>query len=132
MLLPVKKNVIFFESNVGRNYTGNPKAIYEKMVAEGLDNKYLCIYSLENTQTKIPGNVKKVKRLRLTYFYYMAIAGIWISDSRFPEFIKKRKQTKYIQTWHGTPLKKLALDMESIHMDGESSLEEYKEKFRAS
>lgn len=130
MLLPVKKNVIFFESNVGRNYTGNPKAIYEKMVAEGLDNKYLCIYSLENTQTKISGNVKKVKRLRLTYFYYIAIAGIWISDSRFPEFIKKRKQTKYIQTWHGTPLKKLALDMESIHMDGESSLEEYKEKFR--
>lgn len=130
MLLPVKKNVIFFESNVGRNYTGNPKAIYENMVAEGLDKSYLCVYSLENPETKVPGNVKKVKRLRLAYFYYMAIAGIWISDSRFPEFIRKRKQTKYIQTWHGTPLKKLALDMESIHMDGESSLEEYKEKFR--
>lgn len=128
--LPINKKVILFESNVGRNYTGNPKAIYENMVAQGLDKEYICVYSLENTDVVIPGNVKKVKRLRLAYFYYMAISGIWVSDSRFPEFIVKRESVKYIQTWHGTPLKKLALDMESIHMDGEKSLEDYKNKFR--
>lgn len=129
-VLPVKKNVILFESNVGRNYTGNPKAIYECMVNSGFTNKYQCIFSLENTEIPVKGNAKKVKRLRLKYFYYMSRAGVWVSDSRFPEFIVKRKETKYIQTWHGTPLKKLALDLDSIHMDGESSLEEYKEKFR--
>ncbi|SES79581.1 CDP-glycerol glycerophosphotransferase family protein [[Clostridium] polysaccharolyticum] len=129
-VLPVKKNVIFFESNVGRNYTGNPKAIYEKFVELGLDRKYDCVYSLENTEISIPGKIKKIKRLRFFYFYYLAIAGIWVSDSRLPEFVVKRKGTSYIQTWHGTPLKKLALDMDSIHMDGESSLEEYKKKFQ--
>lgn len=128
--LPVKKNVILFESNVGRNYTGNPKAIYEEMVKQGLDQKYQCIFSLENTNTPVPGAARKVKRLRLSYFYYMAVAKVWVSDSRLPEFIVKRKETKYIQTWHGTPLKKLALDLDSIHMDGESSLEEYKFKFK--
>ncbi len=130
IMFPVNKKVILFESNVGRNYTGNPKAIYENIVTQGLDKDYICVFSLENKAENIPGNIKKVKRLRLKYFYYMAVAGLWISDSRFPEFIIKRKETKYIQTWHGTPLKKLALDMDSIHMDGEKSLEEYKEKFR--
>lgn len=130
-VLPVKKNLILFESNVGRNYTGNPKAIYECLVEKGLTDKYDCIFSFENTAISVPGNAKKVKRLRLQYFYYMARAGVWVSDSRFPEFIKKRKAVIYIQTWHGTPLKKLALDLDSIHMDGESSLEAYKEKFRA-
>lgn len=130
ILLPIRKNVIVFESNVGRNYTGNPKAIYEEMVHMGLDQKYRMIYILEDTSIPIAGQGKKVKRLRFSYFYYMAVAGIWVSDSRFPEFIVKRNKTRYIQTWHGTPLKKLALDMDSIHMDGEVSLEEYKRKFR--
>jgi len=130
LLFPVRKNVIVFESNVGRNYTGNPKAIYEEMVHQNLDKEYHMIYVLEDTSIPIAGHGKKVKRLRFLYFYYMAVAGIWVSDSRFPEFIVKRKKTRYIQTWHGTPLKKLALDMNSIHMDGESSLEEYKRKFR--
>lgn len=127
---PVRRDIILFESNVGRNYTGNPKAIYEEMVQQGLDKQYRCVYILEDVHTLIPGDVKKVKRLRFHYFYYMAVAGVWVSDSRFPEYIVKRKKNRYIQTWHGTPLKKLALDMDSIHMDGESSLEEYKEKFR--
>ena len=42
-IFPIKKNVIIFESNVGRNYTGNPKAIYEEMVRRGLDKKYHCV-----------------------------------------------------------------------------------------
>lgn len=128
--LPVQKKVLLFESNVGRNYTGNPKAIFEELVEQGLDKEYKCIFVFENPSIEIPGTVIKVKRLRFRYFYYMAIAGVWISDSRFPEYIVKRKGTRYIQTWHGTPLKKLALDMESVHMDGENSLEQYKEKFR--
>ena len=44
-------------------------------------------------------------------------------------YIVKRKKTTYIQTWHGTPLKKLALDMEDVSMAGESSIELYKQNF---
>ena len=38
-IIPVKDNVIMFESSNGRNYTGNPRYIYEEMVKQGLDNK---------------------------------------------------------------------------------------------
>lgn len=129
-VLPINKNIILFESNVGRNYTGNPKAIYEEMVRLGLDREYSCYFSIENMETEIPGNARKVKRLRLKYFYVMAVAGVWVSDSRFPAFIVKRDGVSYIQTWHGTPLKKLALDLDNIFMDGEKSIEDYKEKFK--
>lgn len=130
LVFPINKNIIIFESNVGRNYTGNPKAVYEEMVKRELDKKYHCVYILEDTNVHLPGNAELVKRLRFRYFYYMAVAGIWVSDSRFPEFIQKRNGVKYIQTWHGTPLKKLALDMDCVHMDGETSLADYKDKFR--
>ena len=129
-LCPVNKNIILFESNLGRNYAGNPRAIYEEMVSQGLDNKYRCYYILEDMRTIIPGQGKKIKRSRLRYFYLFAVAGVWVSDSRFPRYIIKRDQCKYIQTWHGTPLKKLALDMDSMFMEGETSLESYKKNFR--
>jgi len=128
-ILPVNKKIILFESNLGRNYTGNPKAIYEEMIRRGLDKKYRCYFILEDMQTEIPGAAKKIKRNRFRYFFYFAIAGIWVSDSRFPMYIIKRKGCTYIQTWHGTPLKKLALDLDAVYMAGENDILEYKKNF---
>lgn len=128
-IIPVNKKIIVFESNMGRNYTGNPKAIYEELVNQGLDKKYRCFYMLDNIATEIPGNAVKIKRTRIRYFFLMGIAGIWVSDSRMPNYIKKRKGVRYIQTWHGTPLKKLALDMEAVNMAGETDIEKYKGSF---
>ncbi len=125
----VNRNIIIFESNVGRNYSGNPRAIYEYMISQGLDKVFRCYYILEDTTIVLPGNVKKVKRISLPYFYYLARAGFWVSDTRMPTYLRKKKNTIYIQTWHGTPLKKLALDLEQISMEGEVSLADYKKKF---
>lgn len=130
-VLPLQKQIILFESNMGRNYAGNPKAIYEEMVRQGLDRQYRCYFILEDTTSKLPGAAKAIKRNRLRYFFLFAMAGIWVCDSRLPRYIIKRKGVTYIQTWHGTPLKKLALDMDNVFMAGESTIESYKENFRA-
>lgn len=129
-VLPVDNRVIFFESSVGRNYTGNPKYVYEEMVAQGLDNDYKCIWSLEDTTLEIPGNAIKVKRARLTYLYYLAIAKVWVCDTRQPAFLVKRPETTYIQLWHGTPLKKLAMDLDFLEISDGMELSEYKRLFK--
>lgn len=128
-LLPINEKVILFESSVGRNYSGNPKAIYEKIITKKMDNQYICIWILENTNIYIPGNVKKIKRLGIRYFYYMAIAKVWIMDSRQPIYIKKKSSNIYIQTWHGTPLKKLGLDMNFVNMKTDKDIIKYKKNF---
>ncbi len=130
LCVPVKKDMIVFDCSIGRNYTGNPRYIYEYMVEHGLDKEYRCIWLFENPKTRVPGNARVVKFRRIRYFYYMAVAGIWIFDCRQPDFLVKRKEVHYIQTWHGTPLKKLALDMEAVDMGGETDIENYKEHFR--
>lgn len=128
-LLPVSSKVILFECKLGRSYSGNPRAIYEEMVRQGLDKKYKCYFIFEDTETPIVGQAKKVKRKRLKYFYLFAKAGIWICDSRLPMYIVKPAETVFIQTWHGTPLKKLGLDMDDVYMAGETSIEDYKNNF---
>ncbi len=129
-VLPVNKKVIFFESGVGRNYSSNPKYVYEEMVSQGLDKKFKCVWSLEDTSIKIPGKVKKVKRARLTYLFYLSIAKVWVCDTRQPAFLVKRSETTYIQLWHGTPLKKLALDMDVLKISDGMELSEYKRLFK--
>lgn len=129
VVLPVKRNRIVLDSNLGKSYAGNPKYIYEYMVTHGYDKKWNCIWFYENEKYEIPGRSRQVKYGRLRYLYYMATAKIWVFDSRQPEFLIRRKNTCYIQTWHGTPLKKLALDLEDVFMVNESDIDRYKEGF---
>lgn len=130
-VLPVKKDRIVFDSGVGKSYAGNPRSIYEYMVLQGLDKEWNCIWFYENIPYEIPGAAIQVPMKRLKYLYYMATANVWIFDSRQPQFLVRRKNTLYIQTWHGTPLKKLALDMDDVFMSGETGINDYKDKFVA-
>ena len=59
----------------------------------------------------------------------MATAKVWVFDCRQPEWLIKRKGCYYIQTWHGTPLKKLVLDMEDVFMVNETDIESYQKGF---
>lgn len=129
-VLPLKDNRIVFSSSLGKSYSGNPKAIYEKLVSEGLDKNYDCIWFYENSPYDIEGCNKQVKYGRIRYLYYMATAKFWIFDARQPEFLRKRNRVLYLQTWHGTPLKKLGLDMDNVYMAGETDIDSYHESFR--
>jgi CDP-glycerol glycerophosphotransferase len=130
-ILPLSKDVVVFESNVGRNYSGNVRSIYEAMLDQKMDAKYRFVWSIEDVKTEIPGRVRVVRRTRMRYLYYMAIAKVWVSDSRMPKWLIKRDGVTYIQTWHGTPLKKLALDMDVLSMGGSVDVDKYHDNFVA-
>lgn len=55
-------------------------------------------------------------------------ANFWVFNSRMPNWLKKNKDTIYIQTWHGTPLKKLGADIQEVAMPGNDT-EKYKNNF---
>ena len=108
----VDENLIFFEANLGKNYTGNPKYLYEYMISNPKYKGYKYVWAYPDTNSKnIPGNVTLVERGTSEYFYYLAKAKYWINNIIFP-VKKKREETVYLQTWHGTPLKKLGFDIE--------------------
>ena len=129
-IIPPNENIILFESSNGRNYTGNPKSVYEEILNQGLDKEIKCVWSFDQTNTEIKGNAKKVKRSFFKFLYYSLRSGAWVFDSRHLYYLRKNKKTKYIQTWHGTPLKKLGLDMDYIDMSGNQDIKQYHDDFR--
>lgn len=129
-VLRPKGNIILFESSNGRNYTGNPRYVYEEILNQGLENELKCVWVFKTPKEfELPGNAIKVRRSFFKFLYYAIVSGTWIFDSRHLYYLKKNKKTKYIQTWHGTPLKKLGLDMDYIDMSGNQDIEKYHEEF---
>ena len=129
-VLRPKDDIILFESSNGRNYTGNPRYVYEEILNEGLEDEFKCVWVFMHPEKhNLPGNAIKVKRSFFKFLYYAIVSGTWIFDSRHLYYLKKNRKTKYIQTWHGTPLKKLGLDMDYIDMSGNQDIKKYHEEF---
>jgi CDP-glycerol glycerophosphotransferase len=109
----VKTNWIMFESFFGKNYSDSPKYIYE-YISKNYPGKYRCIWVIDNKKSKIPYKHKRIKRFSFRYYYYLARCGYFVFNSRQPEWAVKRPESIFLETWHGTPLKKLVFDIEDI------------------
>lgn len=109
---------IIFESFGGRQVSDSPLAIHE--LFKKLYPGFRYIWSVEREAVPyckangIPYVVRRTARWART----LEKAQYWISNARFPAWVRKPKYVTYIQTWHGTPLKKLGLDIENVAMPG--------------
>jgi len=118
---PVDKHTFFFESNLAKQYTGNPRYIYERMIELYPDYTYIWSYNGNET---IPGNPIIVERSSDDYYKYLAKSKFLINNTTFPVFYP-RKESIYIQTWHGTPYKQLHWDRELTPIEKKSSPDFY-------
>src|SRR5699024_5292563 len=112
-VIPVDSNLILFESGLGKQYSDSPRSIYEEIVRRNLNYKKIWV-SNQRIRFDDVENTKKIKRLSPSYYYYLARSKYWVNNQNFPTYIKKRKNTIYVQTWHGTPLKKMLFDIDNI------------------
>nr|WP_155431285.1 CDP-glycerol glycerophosphotransferase family protein [Secundilactobacillus folii] len=115
---PYDQPTIVFESFGGRQVSDSPYAIYR--LFNELYPGFNFIWSIDRSQKKfckqnqIPFVVRRTSRWVRT----LEKSSYWISNARFPAWVKKPSYVTYIQTWHGTPLKKLGLDIETVSMPG--------------
>ncbi|MGE6377151.1 CDP-glycerol glycerophosphotransferase family protein [Peribacillus muralis] len=128
LFIPVHKKLVVFESYHGKQYSDSPRAIYEYMKVN--NPEYKLVWSVDRASTKYfsQKDVEYVRRFSIRWLLMMTRAKYWINNVRFPLWIPKPKHTIYIQTWHGTPLKRLAMDMDEVHMPG-TSTHKYKTNF---
>lgn len=126
--LPKKEKIIVFESFLGKQYSCNPRAIYEQIKQE--HPEFDCYWSIDPQYKKQfeEFDLQVINRFSIRWMLLMGRAKFWVSNSRLPLWIPKPKNTIYLQTWHGTPLKKLGIDIEEIHMPG-TNTNRYKRNF---
>jgi CDP-glycerol glycerophosphotransferase (TagB/SpsB family) len=109
-LLPVKKRTVVFQSFHGKSYADSPRRIYEALLTQRPEMQ--SVWVLEDLNKPIPGNARKVRPRSLSYYYYLARARYFVNNANFPDFLEKRPGTVHLQTWHGTPLKRIGLHVD--------------------
>lgn len=113
--IPVNPKLVIFISFHGRGYTDNPRAIYEAMLQDEQFKDYQFIWFIKHHKKKqivLPkGSVKEY--FSIPYFFYLSRAKYWVVNCKLPLYIKKKQNQVYLQTWHGTPLKRLGHDIQA-------------------
>ncbi|MDM8270479.1 CDP-glycerol glycerophosphotransferase family protein [Thermophilibacter provencensis] len=113
--IPIDDKLVIFESFLGRQYACSPRAIYEAMRSDPRFDDYRFIWV-----SRKPDDLRKrigderttvVKYLTRSYLRAYARAKFWVTNWRLPAGLCKREGQVVIQTWHGTPLKKIGMDL---------------------
>lgn len=111
-IFPIKRNKIVLTSYLGKGYGDNGKYIVEALLRR--KKKYDIVWLAKNTEEKFPKGIRVVRYRSIKSIYEQVTAKIWIDNRRKPNFVRKRNNQCYIQTWHGNmALKKLEKDVES-------------------
>ena len=123
---PYDNTTIIFESFGGRQVSDSPYAIYKvfKTLYPGIN----MIWSIDRSQKKFckENQIAYVVRRTNKWVRVLEKSQFWISNARFPSWVKKPNYVTYIQTWHGTPLKNLGLDIENVSMPGTTTAKYHK------
>ncbi|MFI8945301.1 CDP-glycerol glycerophosphotransferase family protein [Streptomyces sp. NPDC053750] len=125
-LLPVRKGTVVFESHMGKQYSDSPRAIYEELRRRGTPVKAIWSYAGKRP-TGFPEDVELVQRWSWQYMRALAQAEFWIDNQGFPLKLGKRPETTYIQTWHGSALKRMGFDEPQSRVMSEQEQRSYQQ-----
>ena len=107
--LPLARGSAVFESHMGRQYSDNPRAVYEELRRRLPDAP--VTWSYKDSREGFPDNARLVRRGSWRYHLALARAEFWVDNQGFPHHLPKREATRYLQTWHGTALKRMGFDV---------------------
>lgn len=126
----------------GRKYNDSPKAIYEYMLSQERFAGYRYYWALEDPEnTEIPGPCIKIKADTFKYFLTALKCKYWVTCVNIERSLHfKKKKTRYLNTWHGIPIKTVGndaagrKDYDFSHIDyfcvsGEYEIDLYKRAF---
>src|SRR5690625_829870 len=89
LLLPKDEKIIVFESFLGKQYSDNPRAIYEYMKKHYPSFK--CYWSVDKRSWKQLErfDINRLQRFSLKWLFTMTRSKYWVTNSRLPLWIPK-------------------------------------------
>jgi CDP-glycerol glycerophosphotransferase len=106
------RDTVVYSSFVGRQYSDSPRAIHEELVRRGAPLEHLWV--VRDGRCAVPDTAAVLREGSREYHEAMARARYIVSNDHFPEWFERRDDQLCLQTWHGTPFKKLGFDVSDL------------------
>ncbi|MER2134913.1 MAG: CDP-glycerol glycerophosphotransferase family protein [Arthrobacter sp.] len=120
--LPIAEDMVLYESAHGSSISGNPLQICKEIIKDERFSGFKHIWVLNpgsDPLTEFSGREDFifVPRDSDLYLRYLATAKYLVNDNTFPPYFMRREEQRYLNTWHGTPIKTLGRDIKNGNMD---------------
>lgn len=102
---------IVLESNLGRDTGDSPGAIAAELARRGYSSSMVWVLA---PGVAAPAGIRAVPRLSLAHLWTQGRARVWVANQNQPSWMRRPEATTYVQTWHGTPLKRMLHDLEVV------------------
>lgn len=99
-IFPIKKDTVLFSSFHGKQYSCNPKYLYEYLIKHGIYKNYVWEFSDVSKKCLVP-NACVVRSRSISHTLALLTAEYIITNTESPWYYPKRKRQKFLQTWHG-------------------------------
>lgn len=117
--LKINEKKILFDSKLGGDLAGNMFYLLQEIKKNYPHYQVNIVYNSVNAKNKIKSllnqyaltNIRLINRETNQYIKSIHKSKYLFTDSTFPAFYCKRNNQILINTWHGTPLKKMGRDI---------------------
>ncbi|GAA1374029.1 bifunctional glycosyltransferase/CDP-glycerol:glycerophosphate glycerophosphotransferase [Streptomyces beijiangensis] len=117
---PIKQTVLF-DAFKGTQYSDSPRALHEEMVSRGVPVEHLWV--VRDDQVEVPPTARPVRMWSPEWYEALGTAHYVVVNNHLPDWFQKREGQIVVQTWHGTPLKRIGHDIEAVHFADKRYLE---------
>ncbi|MEY9258539.1 CDP-glycerol glycerophosphotransferase (TagB/SpsB family) [Brevibacterium epidermidis] len=100
---------IVFESYSGKNANDNPRAIFDAI--NEIRPEIPLYWSVRDRRVDVPTGGIAIVEGTAEWHKALATSRVLVNNNNFPYYVEKRSGQFYLQTWHGTPIKKLLNDL---------------------
>ena len=83
------------------------------------------VWAVNTLSVEVPEGAETVLMGTRDYYRHLARARWVVSNDAMPTHYVKREGTRYGQTWHGTPLKRIGFDIDNLQMSNKNYLRQF-------
>lgn len=107
-LFPIRKKTMLFSSFGGRNFDDSPRAIYEEICRRREFDDWKLIWAFVEPEYFSLPRGEKVRIDSFRFFRTLFTTRVWVSNTSMDRgFELRNPRILRVETWHGTPLKKI-------------------------
>ncbi|MFJ9318019.1 bifunctional glycosyltransferase/CDP-glycerol:glycerophosphate glycerophosphotransferase [Streptomyces globisporus] len=100
---------VLYSSYDGRQFSDSPRAIQRELAVREQDIEHLWV--VRDQQAAVPDGVRPVALHSAEWYQALARSRWIVTNTHLPEWFERAEDQCVVQTWHGTPLKRIGRDL---------------------
>jgi CDP-glycerol glycerophosphotransferase len=116
------RDAVLYDVFGGKKFGDSPRALHEELVRRGCALEHLWV--VRDGQVDLPPTARAVRLGSPEWYEALGRCRYLVGNTHFPAWIERREGQVVVQTWHGTPLKRIGHDFDNAHFSGSGYLED--------